>query len=91
MAGGTLRRRRRERQRRFLHQFERYARVDNPGADDGSVTPEVSSVYSHANELDESARVELIPGGHVDTLYTDEGVNADTIALVAEFFRKNAG
>ena len=61
------------------------------GADDGSVTTEVSSVYSHANELDESARVELIPGGHVDTLYTDEGVNADTIALIAEFFRKNAG
>ena len=61
------------------------------GADDETVSSGSASVYAHAGELDESAETMLIPGGHVDSLYTDAGANEELISIITEFFLNNAG
>ena len=61
------------------------------GEDDSVAKPDGGSIYSHADELDESASVTLVPGGHVDSLYTDAGANGELIDMIAAFFMENAG
>lgn len=57
------------------------------GEDDARIPTDRFSVYSRAGSLSDNAELLLTDGGHVDSLYTDSGADAELMEKVVSFYR----
>lgn len=59
------------------------------GADDTTVRPDSYSLYARAMKAGGSAELLLLPGGHTDVIYSEDGTaNEDFIEAVCDFIEK---